>query len=141
MRLVCKVEKCSREVKYGKLMLCERHYNRLRKNGDVNKVYKINHTIEGTLCSEPDCARFASVKGKCKMHYGREWQKNNRRPEAKGLYKRRISEHRFAAEKALGKQLPRLAVIHHHEGIIPTLVICPNQAYHLLIHARMRRLG
>jgi hypothetical protein len=116
------------------------HYKRLKLYGDVNIVQKVIHTTEGLLCSEPDCSRFARCKGKCIMHYSREWQRRNRRPEAKGLYKRRITEHRYLAEKALGKSLPKFAVIHHHEGSIPTLVICPNQAYHLLIHSRMRKL-
>ena len=47
-------------------------------------------------------------------------------------------EHRLRAEKALGKPLPAKAIVHHHRGTMPTLVICPDQAYHLLIHARMR---
>ena len=46
--------------------------------------------------------------------------------------------HRLAAEKILGKNLPIKAVVHHHYGNPPTLVICPDQAYHLLLHARSR---
>ena len=49
------------------------------------------------------------------------------------------------AEKALGKQLPPKAVVHHGDGneqndINGNLVICPNKAYHNLIHARMNAL-
>jgi len=53
--------------------------------------------------------------------------------------------HRLVAERALGKPLPRRAVVHHVDDD-PThnangnLVVCENQAYHLLLHQRMRAL-
>jgi len=47
-----------------------------------------------------------------------------------------VREHILIAEKALGKNLPEKAVIHHHS---PTdLVICQDQAYHLFIEQRTR---
>ena len=51
--------------------------------------------------------------------------------------------HRVIAELALGKPLPQGAVVHHHFGDTNTkyprqLVICQDQAYHMLIHARTR---
>ena len=49
--------------------------------------------------------------------------------------------HRLRAERALGKPLPPLAVVHHADGSIrdeAPLVICENRAYHNLLHARMR---
>jgi hypothetical protein len=54
-------------------------------------------------------------------------------------------ESRRLAEKALGKPLPKGAVIHHIDGSslndIPTnLVVCPSHAYHMLLHARTRQL-
>jgi len=54
-------------------------------------------------------------------------------------------EHVMIVERILGKKLPKRAVVHHwdrdqtnnkHEN----LLVCPNQAYHLLIHQRMRAL-
>lgn len=49
-----------------------------------------------------------------------------------------VHDHVLLAEKALGKALPLKAVVHHHTP--EQLVICQNQAYHLLLHRRQRAL-
>src|SRR5881396_1128832 len=50
--------------------------------------------------------------------------------------------HRERAKQAAGHELPARAVIHHpdHDGTNPSarLVICEDQAYHMLLHARER---
>lgn len=49
--------------------------------------------------------------------------------------------HRLRAEEALGKPLPRGAVVHHADGSKSEhapLVICQDEAYHRLLHHRMR---
>lgn len=49
--------------------------------------------------------------------------------------------HRLMAERALGKPLPKGAVVHHADGSKSeksTLVICQDQTYHNLLHQRMR---
>lgn len=54
------------------------------------------------------------------------------------------SLHRLRAEAALGHPLPEGAVVHHANGTTSDdspLVICQDQAYHLLLHARMRDLA
>lgn len=56
-----------------------------------------------------------------------------------------VFEHVLVAEKALGKSLPPKAKVHHVDKISshnePTnLVICEDQAYHMLIHRRQRIL-
>ncbi len=51
--------------------------------------------------------------------------------------------HRMRAERALGHPLPPRAVVHHADGSTRAdapLVICENQAYHALLHQRMRVL-
>ena len=58
---------------------------------------------------------------------------------------RRVFLHVAIAEAALGKPLPKGAVVHHanrnpSDNRRENLVICPNQAYHLLIHQRMRAM-
>lgn len=51
--------------------------------------------------------------------------------------------HRVRAEQALGKSLPAGAIIHHADGskrMTSQLVICQDQAYHLMLHRRTRVL-
>ena len=49
-----------------------------------------------------------------------------------------VLESVLIAEKALGKLLPEKAVVHHHTPEQP--VICQDQSYHMLLHARQRAL-
>jgi len=49
--------------------------------------------------------------------------------------------HRTRAEQVLGKPLPPSAQVHHADGKRgddSALVICQDQAYHFLLHVRMR---
>jgi hypothetical protein len=64
---------------------------------------------------------------------------DNPRADSRG----RVYEHVLVAERALGKQLPQQAVVHHRNGdrsdnVPDNLVICEDQAYHLLLHRRLR---
>ncbi len=54
-----------------------------------------------------------------------------------------VGESRLVAEAALGRVLPRKAVVHHVDGdtgnnATHNLVICENQSYHNLLHRRAR---
>jgi len=68
------------------------------------------------------------------------WIKNNEHPES---HNGEIREHILIAEKALGKYLPKNAVVHHvdENGMNnknTNLVICENENYHKLLHTRQR---
>jgi hypothetical protein len=94
------------------------------------------------------------------MHY-RRWQRfgrlENVRQEPGGLVvqgegyvTQRVDgekklHHVIVAERALGKPLPPGAEVHHVNEVRTdnrpeNLVICPDRAYHMLLHARMRAL-
>ncbi len=54
-----------------------------------------------------------------------------------------VREHVLVAEKALGHYLPEGAIVHHVDEDVQNnkpnnLVICQDNAYHRLIHVRMR---
>jgi hypothetical protein len=53
-----------------------------------------------------------------------------------------VREHILIAEKALGKPLPQGAVVHHVNETKNSgpLVICQDDAYHHLLHQRIRAL-
>lgn len=67
------------------------------------------------------------------------WNPSHPRANSKGY----VAEHILIAEKTLGKFLPDRAVIHHANRIKSdnrkeNLVICENNAYHKLLHRRIR---
>ena len=56
-----------------------------------------------------------------------------------------ITAHKVIAEKVLGRPLPKDAEIHHADGNglnnqHSNLVICPDHAYHALLHRRQKAL-
>jgi len=66
---------------------------------------------------------------------------NNHRAMKNGY----VLKHILIAEKALGKAFPEKAIIHHVDedrlnNKPSNLVICENQAYHMLLHQRLRAL-
>jgi hypothetical protein len=63
------------------------------------------------------------------------------RANAKGV----VQEHVLIAERALGRPIPKSAHVHHvnempGDNRPSNLVICENQAYHSLLHLRLRAL-
>jgi hypothetical protein len=58
---------------------------------------------------------------------------------------RKVGEHVAVAERAIGRPLPKGAVVHHidenkHNNAPRNLVICQDKAYHNLLHRRERAL-
>ena len=58
---------------------------------------------------------------------------------------RTVGEHIHIAEVAIGKKLPKGAMVHHVDGnprnnAGSNLVICPSDAYHKLLHNRQNSL-
>lgn len=110
----CSVDGCLADA--SRKEMCNRHYRRFRKYGDA-KFTKVRSSGEGT-------------------------------PHNKGYWTyqidgRAVMEHVLVAERALGKLIPKGAEVHHIDenkmNNNPTnLVICPDRAYHALLHVRQR---
>lgn len=112
------------------------------------------------ICKVPRCEYRSTtfVRGWCISHYlhgrrdgtiplvrdGSGWDDGHgyRAVVADG---RETRAHRVVAERALGRPLRRPEEVHHvdanklnNDG--PNLVICPDRAYHMLLHRRTRAL-
>ena len=95
-------------------------------------------------CGEPapiapqTMTRYGWIKGQARPYRQGHHAKNRPTKGYRVVGETRI--HRVRAERALGKSLPPEAVVHHADGSKgddSQLVICQDQAYHLLLHARM----
>lgn len=142
---------------------CKLHYNWQYRKGNIDapRIRAAAGTKIGQICSVDGCEKLVKYIGLCKTHYTRQNQfgrlNNIRRKAWSGTIREdgrvivqvhgyRVFEHIHIAERALGKQLPLGAIVHHIDenpsNNTPTnLLICPDQAYHMLLHKRMRDLG
>jgi hypothetical protein len=112
MKKICSIEGCGKTV-FGHGW-CNMHYARMRKYGHMERVAR---------------------------KQGAGWIAHGYRLHSRAS--KVCPEHVMVAEKALGRPLPKGAVVHHVNEIRAdnrgcNLVICPNQAYHALLHRRMR---
>lgn len=113
-------------------------------------------------CVIDGCDRPMKAKGWCSVHWQRWWKhgdplKRLRKANGEGYEhgdgylastKNGVTKmaHVEVAEKALGKALPPGAQVHHWDenrknNANANLLICPSNAYHKLIHQRMRALA
>jgi len=115
----CKIEDCNRNTSKGAQGLCGMHYLRWTRYG---RLHSIVNRGSGYTITSSNYVLLELSEGK------------------------RQYEHIILAEKALGKKLPKGAIIHHtgepwdNHGPFK-LIVCPNQAYHLLLHRRAKELG
>jgi hypothetical protein len=160
--MTCKIEGCDKEVKYAGM--CGMHYKRWWRHRDPLKTETPGRGFISIPCkADEGCDRMSAYSdGLCEKHYNmllyyqRTHTIMNKQGEgghdSAGYYLitvngRRVLEHIYLAEKALGKPLPKGAVVHHMNGIRDdnhtplNLVICPDQSYHMKLHQRMKELG
>lgn len=108
-------------------------------------------------CTVNGCLSQVLARGMCSVHYDRMRRtgRTSISMRAKGtgtvtesghilllINGRNVFAHRLKAEQALGRSLPRGAVVHHANGDPSenrnnNLVICPGSAYHQLLHLRL----
>ncbi len=163
MSNVCSVAGCGKPSK--KKGLCGAHYERLRVHGDVTVNKRVGQRVPSVPCSVEGCRRKAtsSKSGLCNVHYLRKYRHGGIESKIPNYGSHKViheqgyvriwtgkryeMEHVLLAEKALGKPLPPGAVVHHMnnkpaDNHTPfNLVVCPDQAYHMLLHKRARELG
>jgi hypothetical protein len=111
---MCNADGCNEYQRRG--LYCDIHGQRHKRNGHTN----ITMNEKGAGSINTAGYRLLTINGK------------------------RVYEHVYVAEKALGKSLPPNAVVHHMnedpaDNHTPfNLILCPDQAYHMLLHKRMR---
>lgn len=152
--MTCKIEGCISSIKHKGM--CSKHYKRWWRHGDAEKTLVQREKIGE--CIAEYCTRPKKIKDYCKMHYTRYNRykrvhniiadKGEGRPRTKGGYVlltvngKRIYEHIYLAQLALGKSLPKGSQVHYMNDIPDdnfrpfNLIICPDQKYHALLHER-----
>lgn len=116
----CCMNNCPARVNFQGGQLCSFHY-RLYQEGAVDRARLIRERGTGTF----------DKKGYIVVTINGE----------------RLFEHRILAERALGRPLPKGVQVHHMnekpwDNYTPfNLVICPDDAYHKLLHRRARALN
>lgn len=130
--------------------LCLKHYKRLRR---TKEFVATPRPVYDEICSIEGCESKQKKRGYCDKHYRRIQRNGNielvRAPAGQIKifegYEMIINDfvHILKAEKALGRKLPKNAMVHHVNEIRSdnrneNLVICPDKAYHNMLHARMR---
>jgi len=154
----CSIRGCKKERLYA-TGYCSAHQWRWKKYGDPSITTRNFQSRK--KCAMRGCKGSAYCKDLCRKHYlrfkihgdpemlliappGSGYRREGRYVQLTSRGMRKL-EHILVAEKILGKKLPKNAVVHHvNENKLDNrpenLVICPDKAYHHLLHKRMRAL-
>ncbi len=111
--------------------------SKLRK--DCHLSEETRNRIRETLINREVCVgdNNPNWKGGKTTHMGYSTIMVPNHPKANGSGY--VPEHVLIAEKALGHSLPPNAIVHHYpQNPSNQLVICPDMAYHMLLHIRQR---
>lgn len=100
---------------------------------------------DSKFCSVPCQRQFQKGPGHPQWKGGRGLKQGYVFVHDAGSKERRKQEHILVAEKSVGCPLPPGAVVHHFDenpsnNSPENLFICPDRAFHMLLHARMRRM-
>ena len=149
----CSIEGCGAKVVCRGL--CDKHYTRFKRHGDPTVALR----DKSRPCAVDGCTSKRVYRQYCSMHqrrielYGDPLKRIKNAPgvgwiTTAGYIGSQIDgvrkfEHVRIAEKALGRPLPAGVEVHHvneikHDNRPENLVICPDKAYHRLLHARTR---
>lgn len=156
----CKIDGCDKPAKTRGW--CGMHYQRWNVNGDPLFIRtQPKGSRKNSKCSVDDCSNPVHANCLCNKHWQRQYHHGSTNPRrgenGSGclhhtgyIYMKingeRVAQHRLVAEKALGKRLPKGSVVHHLNGNKAdnrpcNLIVCPNEAYHNLIHTRQEQFG
>ena len=157
---ICSVTDCGRKLLARGL--CGAHYRRLTIFGDARAEKSVRgFKDQNSRCTIEGCGKTEYTAGLCGKHYQRnrihgDPLKLERQPNGSGTknrlgyrltysYGKQKLEHLLIAEKALGRPLPDGVEVHHVDrnpsnNARSNLVICPDHAYHALLHSRQRAL-
>lgn len=141
--------------------MCRKCYNHwYTKNRNKGNFVDTRHK-NLKRCRIEHCTGWTTADGLCAKHYARRWRHGSTdslipnyglgiTQHSQGYIRIKkgdkwFMEHILLAEKALGRSLPPKAVVHHtgapddNHGFMK-LIVCPDQAYHFLLHKRAEEM-